>query len=74
MVAEMSYSGEKNEELEIGDGLAMKWKEMEVKAEAMTLKGEELRRSSLFKGFRTRLSAYFSKLGRIWSSSHFELQ
>jgi hypothetical protein len=29
----------------------MEWKEMEVKAEAMTLKGMKLRRPSRFKGF-----------------------
>jgi len=40
---------------------------MEVKAEAMTLEGEKLRRSSRFKGFeRTRLrSLSISRLGLI---------
>jgi hypothetical protein len=36
-------------------------KVMEVKAETMTLEGEELRRSSRFKGFRaTRLQSLIS--------------
>ena len=46
---------------------------MEVKAEAMTLEGEKLRRSSRFKGFERGCASLVSGLGSIRKGSLLEL-